>query len=283
MVLVTGAAGKTGRAVIRALAARESSVRALIHHEPQSAAVLSEGAAEVVVGDMAVAGTFEQAMSGVSAVYFICPNVHHDEERFGRAAIEAARAAGIAHFVYHSVLHPQVEAMPHHWLKMRVEEQLFASGLPFTILQPAAYMQNVLANWSTIVNEGVYRVPYSAETRLCMVDLEDVAQAVALILTEPGHNAAVYELAGKNTLSQIEVAAIIGEKLNKSIKVEQISLDEWRQSALQNGLGRYQVETLIKMFDYYDQHGFYGNSNVLAGLLRRPPTTFAEFLDRFIS
>jgi uncharacterized protein YbjT (DUF2867 family) len=283
MVLVTGAAGKTGRAVIRALAARETAVRALIHHEPQSAAVLSEGAAEVVVGDMAVAGTFEQAMSGVSAVYFICPNVHHDEARFGRAAIEAARAAGIAHFVYHSVLHPQVEAMPHHWLKMRVEEQLFASGLPFTILQPAAYMQNVLANWSTIVNEGVYRVPYSAETRLCMVDLEDVAQAVALILTEPGHNAAVYELAGKNTLSQIEVAAIIGEKLNKPIKVEQISLDEWRQSALQNGLGRYQVETLIKMFVYYDQHGFYGNSNVLAGLLRRPPNTFAEFLDRFIS
>ena len=59
---------------------------------------------------------------------------------------EAARRAGIRHLVYHSVLHPQVEAMPHHWQKMRVEEQLFAAGLPYTILQPAAYMQNVLAH-----------------------------------------------------------------------------------------------------------------------------------------
>ena len=63
------------------------------------------------------------------------------------AAIRAAQSAGVERFVYHSVLHPQVEIMAHHWQKMRVEEQLFESGLSFTILQPAAYMQNVLAGW----------------------------------------------------------------------------------------------------------------------------------------
>lgn len=283
MILVTGAAGKTGRAVIRALASKESTVRALIHHESQNAAVLSAGAAEVVTGDMGATPILEKAMSGVSAVYFICPNVHPSEEKFGRTAIEAAGAADVSHFVYHSVLHPQVEAMPHHWLKMRVEEQLFASGLPFTILQPAAYMQNVLASWPVIIQEGVYRIPYSAETRLSMVDLNDVAEAAAMVLTEPGHRGAVYELAGKIALSQNEVAAIIGENLYRPIRVEQIPLEEWRQSAIQNGLGRYQVDALSKMFVYYDQHGFYGSSNVLEWLLKRPPTTFEEFFEQFIS
>ncbi|MFN8458488.1 MAG: NmrA family NAD(P)-binding protein [Anaerolineae bacterium] len=67
-----------------------------------------------------------------------------DEVAIGRAAIAVAKAAGGPRSVYHSVLHPHTEKMPHHWHKLRVEELLFESGLEWTILQPAAYMQNVL-------------------------------------------------------------------------------------------------------------------------------------------
>ena len=70
------------------------------------------------------------------------------------------------HFVYHSVLHPQTEKMNHHWQKMRVEEMIFESGLPFTILQPAPYMQNLLAGWKSIVEDGVLRVPYSVDSEI---------------------------------------------------------------------------------------------------------------------
>ncbi len=62
----------------------------------------------------------------------------------GKLVIDEARKAGVKHFVYHSVLHPQTEKMNHHWQKMHVEEMIFESGLPFTILQPAPYMQNLL-------------------------------------------------------------------------------------------------------------------------------------------
>jgi uncharacterized protein YbjT (DUF2867 family) len=109
------------------------------------------------------------------------------EVEIGEGVIVAACAAGVEHVVYHSVLHPQTEAMPHHWSKLRVEEKLFESGLAYTILQPAAYMQNVLAYWEAIMEHGVYPVPYAVEARLSMVDLEDVARSAALILTEPGH------------------------------------------------------------------------------------------------
>jgi uncharacterized protein YbjT (DUF2867 family) len=99
--------------------------------------------------------------------------------------------------------------MPHHWLKLRVEERLFASGLSFTILQPAAYMQNILASWEIIVGQGLYRVPYSAETRLSMVDLLDAAEVAANVLLDPAHQDAVYELCGTGPMSQLEVAQII--------------------------------------------------------------------------
>ena len=120
-IVVTGAAGKTGRAVIRALVARGRTVRALVRRPEQGRAIEDLGARDIVAGDMRDEGTLTQAMQGVQAIYHICPNVSPDEVAIGQAAIVAARTAGVEHFVYHSVLHPQTEAMPHHWLKLRVE------------------------------------------------------------------------------------------------------------------------------------------------------------------
>jgi uncharacterized protein YbjT (DUF2867 family) len=170
--------------------------------------------------------------------------------------------------------------MPHHWQKLRVEELLFESGLPFTILQPAAYMQNLLAYWDQIVGQGVYAVPYATDTLLGMVDLEDVAEAAAIVLTEGGHAGATYELAGADVLSPADVAGVLERQLARPIRAQAVPLDEWERGARATGLGEYQVETLLQMFRYYQRHGFWGNPRVLTWLLRRPPTTFATFVQR---
>lgn len=280
MILITGAAGKTGRAVLRALIAKGESVRALVHRPEQVRLLEALGVQEVLVGDMRLQATMEQAIGGVRAIYHICPNVSPDEVAIGQAAIAAARLAGVEHFVYHSVLHPQTEAMPHHWQKLRVEEKLFESGLPYTILQPSAYMQNVLTHWEQILERGVYPVPYAIETRLGMVDLEDVAVAAAVVLTEAGHAMATYELAGAEALSQAEVAAILGRQLGRPVRAEVVSREAWKGRARASGLGDYQIETLLRMFDYYERYEFWGNPRVLGWLLGRPPTTFAAFVGR---
>jgi uncharacterized protein YbjT (DUF2867 family) len=280
MILVTGAAGKTGRAVIQSLVAKGETVRALAHRPAQVRLVEEIGAREVVVGDMRLQATMDQAAQGVRAVYHICPNVSPEEVAMGQVAITAARSAGVEHFVYHSVLHPQVEAMPHHWQKLRVEEQLFESGLFYTILQPAAYMQNVLAHWDQVMEQGVYPVPYAVETRLGMVDLEDVATAAAVVLTEPGHAGAVYELSGAEVLSQVEVAVILSQQLGRPVRAEAVPLETWERRARDSGLSDYQVETLVKMFRYYERYGFWGNPRILGWLLGRPPITFAAFVER---
>ncbi|MEJ2554807.1 MAG: NmrA family NAD(P)-binding protein [Anaerolineae bacterium] len=280
MILITGAAGKTGQAVLRALVAKGETVRALVHRSEQMPPLKALGAQEVLASDMRDQATMDRAAYGVRAVYHICPNVSPDEVAMGQAAIAAARSAGVEHFVYHSVLHPQTEAMPHHWQKLRVEEKLFESGLPYTILQPSAYMQNVLAHWQQILEQGIYPVPYAVDTWLSLVDLEDVAAAAAVVLTQAGHVGATYELAGAEALTQVEVAAILSQQLGRPVRAKVVSRATWKRGARASGLGDYQVQTLLRMFDYYERYGFWGNPRVLSWLLGRPPATFAAFVER---
>lgn len=282
MILVTGAAGKTGQAVIKALVTDGESVRALVHRPEQVQLIEALGAQEVLVGDMLARVTVDRAVQGIRAVYHICPNVSPDEVAIGHSLIKASRSSGVEHFVYHSVLHPQTEEMPHHWMKMRVEEQLFKSGLPFTILQPTAYMQNILTHRQNINENGVYPIPYAAETRLSMVDLNDVAQAAVIVLGEPEHFGATYELVGTTGMTQTAVAEILSLDLERTVSVEVVPIEKWVAQARSSGLGEYQIETLTKMFAYYDHHGLWGSPRVLTWLLDRSPTSFTDFLERAV-
>ena len=153
MILVTGAAGKTGLAVIGALAGRGEAVRALVHRSDQSQKVQDAGAFESVRGDMTQKAALDEAVKDIKAVYHICPNVSPYEVEIGRNAIHACSEHGVIRFIYHSVIHPQTRDMPHHWAKLQVEELLFQSGLDYTILQPAAYMQNIMGSWKRILQE----------------------------------------------------------------------------------------------------------------------------------
>ncbi len=282
MILVTGAAGKTGRAIIQAVVAKGQPVRGLVHRREQVALLKQSGVQEVVVGDMRVQATMNQATRGVEMVYHICPNVHPEEIAIGETAIRAARSEGIERFVYHSVLHPQTEAMPHHWRKLRVEEKLIESGLSYTILQPAAYMQNVLAQWDGIVEQGVYLVPYAERARLSMVDLQDVAEVAANVLAEAGHEGATYELSGPEALTQKEVATILGQQIGREVQVEVVPVGAWERQARESGLDDDRIETLVKMFRYYERNGLMGNPGVLEWLLGRSATRFASFVQRTV-
>jgi len=280
MILITGAAGKTGQAVIRALLKRKQTIRAFVHKDSQIELLQDLGVREVIAGDMSSPQTMKQVLEGVKSVYHICPNVSPEEIQIGKILIQAAKSAGVEHIVYHSVLHPQIESMPHHWKKMRVEELLFESGVPYTILQPAPYMQNILAYWDNIVKDGKYPVPYAENTRLNSVDLEDVAEVAAIVLSEPGHQGAIYELCGTENLSQIELTEILSRYLVHRVEVEVVPLDEWEVNSRNKGMGDYQIKTLIKMFKYYEEFGLIGNPHILECLLHRPPTSYVTFIEK---
>lgn len=277
MILVTGAGGKTGKAVINALVQAGRPVRAWLRR-PEQAEEIPD--VDSIAGDMEDASLWRRACRDVQALYLICPNMHSREIEIGQRALRAAQAAGVGRFVYHSVLHPQTEEMPHHWQKLRVEEMIFRGGLPFTILQPCAYMQNILAFRDAIAATGTYLVPYDVLARFALVDLDDVAQAAACVLTEPGHEGAIYELAGPDNLSSAEMAQQLADHLQRTVQAVQTPLAQWKKTAEESGLPGATIESLAAMFRYYCAYGLAGNGNVLGWLLGRRPRSLAQFVKR---
>jgi NAD(P)H dehydrogenase (quinone) len=162
---------------------------------------------------------------------------------------------------------------------MQVEVMLFTFEFDLTILQPTAYMQNILGAWHSVVEDGIFRIPYPAATRLSLVELDGVAEAAALILTDEGHGGATYELAGTAPLSQSEVAATVCATLGKIIRVEVETVELWEARARAAGMGDYARAALAAMFRYYAEHGLIGNPNTLRWLLKRAPNDLARFMN----
>ena len=270
-------------AVIKALAEGGERVRAMVLNKTYRDVVSNAGATEVVVGNMLLSDDVLEIIQGVQAVYHIPPNVHRGELEMGKLIINAARRARVSHFVYHSVLHPQIESMPHHWLKLRVEEYLIESGVPYTILQPAMYMQSILSSLAEIVEKGVYMVPYPVNTALSLVDLKDIAEIAAKVMTSQEHQSAIFELAGTIPLTQGDIALALEEGLGRKVQAQQVPLGYWERQVKSTGLDSYQINTLVKMFQHYEQFGFPGNPGVLGWLLGRQPTSLRSCLKREIS
>lgn len=273
-ILITGAAGKTGQAVIKQLSQSGTQITAWVRSPEQKIA----GVDHYVVGDLLDPTAWQEACHAVDKLYLIVPNMHPQEFEIGQLALEAARAAGITHVVYHSVLHPQTEDMPHHWQKLRVEEAILASRLPFTILQPTAYMQNLRPQIEAARESGRILLPYRPESRISLVDLNDVAAVVAKVLSSTTHIGATYELAGTPAFTQFEIGEMIAHFLNRPLKIDSLKLSDWE--AQNAHLTRYARETLIAMFRYYDRYGLIGNPTLLTHLLERPPTTVSDWLLR---
>ena len=277
MILVTGAAGPTGLSVIAALAARGQAVRALAHRAEQREALLAAGAREVLLGDMIDAAAMREALGGVRALYHIPPGARPPEALvlMGDTLLQAAGEVGVALFVFHSVLHPQIEGLPHHRPKLLFEGRLLDSGLPFTVLQPTSYLQN----WTGRLGEEALYVPWGVEARLTMVDLEEVAEVAARVLTEPGHLNATYELCGGD-VTVGEIAREMSVVLGKQVRAQQIPVAAWQEMLQKFGRSAGEAALLGQMAQYYDSGRFRGNPQVLSWLLGRPPRTLAEVLRR---
>jgi uncharacterized protein YbjT (DUF2867 family) len=267
-VLVIGASGKTGRAVPAALLRRGVRVRAAVR-------LLPVPSGEVTRVDLETGAGLEEAMTGVDAVYHLAPNVHPDEVGMARRVVSAARAAAVDRFAFHSVLHPHDERMPHHLRKGEAEEVIRAELPGATVLRPAAYHQNLLG----AALAGRIAVPYSLGVPFTNVDLDDVAEVAARVLTEDEHEGATYDLAGDETLTVRELARIASEVLHRPVDAERVPLPDWLNGA-GSSLDEDRREALLAMFAAYDAGGFVGDGTTLTALLGRRPTSWREVLCR---
>lgn len=256
---VLGGRGKTGRAVRAALATAGH----------QTVPVGSAECADLVA-----------ALRGCQAVYVMAPNLLADEPAYVTHAVAAARCAGVARVVYHSVAAPYTPAMPHHLGKAVAEDLVRRSGLAWTILQPCAYVQNFVPALHEA--QPVLRVPYDPAAPFGLVDLADVGVAAAAVLDDGRHVGATYELGGPGLVTVEQVARTASEVLDRTVPIERISPGEWATTD-GAGLDPRERDWLTAMFSYYDAHGLPTGGVPLTALLGRPPTCLRDALARELS
>ncbi|MBB5684892.1 SDR family oxidoreductase [Sphingobium boeckii] len=271
LIAVIGASGQTGGALLSELAGRNRRIRGIGRH-PKPPTEIEWCTAEL--GDVR---SLLSAIEGAAAIHYIPPVFDSREEEFGRNVIAAAEAAHCPRIVYHSVLHAATPDMLHHWRKARVELHLRHSPLEWTILQPAMYAQTVLAFLDRA--NGTLTPGFDITRPFTPVALQDLSRAAAVVLTEPGHGYATYELAGPERLDFGSMARQLSDLLGRPVTaVAGDAAARVEAVAAGLGFGPSAAAELRAMLDHYDRYGLVGNSNVLRQLLGRDPTPFREAL-----
>lgn len=247
-----GASGKTGRAVVAALTGQDVETVGVGRREWDSR------------GDL---------VRGCAAAYVIAPNLHPDEPALVTEVLSTLRRARVPRVVYHSVVAPYAPAMPHHLGKAVAEDLVRRSGLDWTVLQPCAYVQNLLPGLGTGLP---VRVPYDVNVPFGLVDLLDVGEAAATVLLGDGHRGATYELGGPALVSVRDVADAAGRILDRPVTAERMDPDAWAGT----DLNAREREWMRAMFAYYDANGLPAGGRTLSALLGRAGTDLEETLRR---
>lgn len=276
--LVVGAAGRFGGLVIPELRRRGVSVRGLIRDRRGAEdEARRRGADQVVVADLLDPETLDVALDRVDRVFHLNPAFAPAEAEMGVNMVRAAQAAGVEKFVFSGAYHPTISAMVNHAAKQPVEEALYTSGLDFTVLQPAMFMQNLAGPWREALQSAKLLMPYSSRARVSYVDFRDVAEVAALALTGDELSYGVFELAAAGMVDRFQIAEMMARASGREIEAGAISPENLKASArfpdpLREGLAR--------MSAHYDEFGFPGgNALVLRAILGREPRTLEQFID----
>jgi uncharacterized protein YbjT (DUF2867 family) len=282
LILVTAANGNQGKLLIPRLLAAGVAVRACVRSNGSARTLSAAGVTDIVVGDMSDPDVLAQAMDGVKKVYYVGPALHPKEREMGIAAIDAARRAGVRHFVFSSVLHSIITDLVQHEIKRDIEEHLISSGLEFTIFQPANYMLD--HRLKPAFANGVFLLSWALDRRQSMVDLGDVTEVAAAVLaSSEKHAGATYELVAPGRYTAHELAKIISGVAGREVIAEQIDSETFLKASLgadSPSQFPYQARLLRAISNRYSRHDFIGNPNVLTWLLGREPTTFEQFAQR---
>jgi uncharacterized protein YbjT (DUF2867 family) len=250
-ILVTGATGKQGGAVLRRLREKGYSVRALTRDpsKSQARALVGQGT-EVVRGELEDPATLTRILDGVDGVFSVqgLESGVDAEVRQGINLVDAAKRTRISLFVYSSVVNAdQKTGIPHFESKFQIEERIRASGLQYAIFRPTFFMENWLGMKDSI-NQGTLALPLSPDTRLQMIAVDDIGAFVVRAFEHPGHwQGRAVELAG-DELSMTDIAAGFSRMAGREVRYQQVPWDEFEQRA-----GR----DLTLMFRWMEDVGFH--------------------------
>ncbi len=247
-ILVTGATGNVGSTLIPKLIAMGATVRALVRDESKAQGLRDQGV-EVVSGDLDKPETLEAAFSGVDKVFLLTPP-NPNQVAQARNGIAAAKRAGSPHIVRLSA--HAVKDMPGALPRVsgqhgEIDTELKASGLPYTLLRPHNFMQNTFMAAQTVASDGAMYMPLK-EGEFGMIDLRDIVDVAAKVLTEAGHEGKTYDLTGPASISAHDIAAGLSKALGKEVKYVDVPLEAAREAMVGMGLSGWLADANNEYF-----------------------------------
>lgn len=278
-ILVTGANGNVSTALISALKSQPVKVRAMVRNPAKVDALKAQGV-EVVVGDLETPRSLPKAFDGVDKLFLLSSNGPRAPENHSNG-IWAARQAGVSHIVRMSAIGaahnaPTINSRLH----ALSDHELAISGVPYTVVKPHFFMQNLMMATQSVAKEGAMYLALG-EGRMGMIDIRDIADFVARVFTSGGHLGQTYTLTGPESLNMNQVAEQLGVAVKKTVKYVPVSFEQGRQAMAGMGMDAYTVNLMDDyMVAYANQWGDLV-TNTFQQVTGKAPRSWATFARDF--
>jgi len=272
MILITGASGNVGREVVKQALAVGLQIRATF----QSPAVAAKAPAglEGVIMDYAKPETIRAALHGVEKIFLVGPPVR-DLPALEANFVREVRAAGRKHIVKLSALGGRESMFPSGHRDS--EENIEASGLPYTFLRPNGFMQNLVNyNAGTIRSQNAF---YGCQGNgaVSLVDIRDIAAVAVIVLAATGHEGKSYALTGGEALTSEQVAEKISRVAGRKISYVDLQAAELKKGILSAGTPEWSADALLDLQRFYRE----GKASLVTDNVERltghKPITFDQF------
>ncbi|HDR4948994.1 TPA: SDR family oxidoreductase [Bacillus cereus] len=268
MILVTGATGNVGKEIVKALIQRNANFQVATHRKESKGVYL----------DFENPSSLNPALIGVTKLFLLRPPHLADAKKYFQPVIDAAKEVGIKHIVFLSLLGVETNPIVPH---AKIEKIIKDSGIPYTFLRPSFFMQNLLPqHGDELRKDKIIEVP-AGRGKTSFIDVRDIGEVAAKVLTEDGHRFKAYALTGSEALTYYEVAEIISKETNENIIYTNPSIFTFRKRMIQKGLKNDFIMVMI---------GIYTTARLglakkitldLEQLLERKPITLKQFAHNY--
>jgi uncharacterized protein YbjT (DUF2867 family) len=275
MILITGASGNVGKAVLREASRKESKFRGMFRSKEEAAKAPS--GCEAVLADYSDKQSLRRAMDGVTSVFVVCSPIPQLVELESNV-LDVCKESGVKHVVLHSALGAGDYGKSFPSWHRKVEDKLKTTGISYTILRPNGFLQNIVAyNAPSIRAQGAF---YAAmgDAKVSYLDVGDIAVVAAKALKGGVHAGKTYELNGPEAISNQELAKRISKVAGRTVKYVDIPESAQREAMLGLGMPEWQVTALLELQQYYKQGGGAKTDGVLQALIERDPVTLDQYL-----
>lgn len=276
MLLVLGASGNIGRATVAALKERQAAFVAA-YRRPEEAEVAQQQGVNTVLVDYADPESLRTAFAGKERIFFVSPPSLQQEEMEGNI-VEAAKAVSISHLVKSSVWGAEHDDFFFAHAHRASEKRIEASGLAWTLIRPNSFFQNLMTSAYPIKAQGILPVP-GTDAAISEIDVRDIGQVVATVLTGEGHAGKAYRLGGPEAITGAQKAALLSELLGRTIQRIEVPELDWRSMVVGAGVPEWQADALLDLQRYYIAGRAAEVVSTVQDVTGQPPITFRQFLE----